>query len=364
MAIRELPGGPGLWLPNKFDESATSLAAGNTFRMDADGDRCGIVFRASKSGTLVGCDVCIAAVGNAPDNGLQLGRQGIDAATGLPDGTFVASVTTSGGQPSAAGWLAPGDWDSPQVVTRGELVCVMITQAAGFTASDSVTVAGGVMTAGLGFPYAINLTGGKEDTYIPLIFPRYSDGSYEPIEENCWAVSTLTNHASIASNTTPDELALAFTPRWPLRVRGIALQATTAAGGDFDAVLYDAAGRVLASQSHDADILQSTGFRWIIVTFPRSVELRPHARYYAAFKPTTTTANSIRSYYGTFPSAAAMETTFGGVEWAMATRTDGGAWTVYDNATNGYRKPRISILIDGLDDGSVAPRTRPLRRTV
>lgn len=363
MGIQRLPG-PGIFIPNKFDESANSLTGGNIFRMDADGDRCGLIMRVPRAGSIVGAGLCIAAVANAPDNGLQIGRQGLDG-SGLPDGTFVSSATTTGGTPSAAGWIDV-TFDTPQSVARGEYLCLMVTQGAGFTASDSIVIGAGVMTAGVGFPYAIGLTGGKEDTYIPLIFPRYSDGSYATAEENCWPISALTYHASVREDTTPDEVALAFTSPAPLRVSGLALQgALTGVGtysNDYDLIVYDAAGRVLYSETIASAYCESSGHRQLITVLSRDLDFAANVEYFVAYRPKTTNANNLRFYYGTFPSAEAMDTAHGGRAWYMATRTDGGAWTRYNNGTNGYQRLRLSLLVTGFSDGATAPRTRPLRR--
>lgn len=358
--IKELLG-PGVFIPNKFDESATGTSGGNQYRLNATGQVCGVIFRAPKAGTIVGADLHISVVSNAPDNGYRIGRQGITSG-GLYDGTYVAYVDTGAGQPSAVGWLEPGDWDVPQVVTKNELVCIMITQL-GFTTGDSVTIGAGVNTAGVAMPYGMGATAStKNSTYLPLIAPRYSDGTYACIDENMWLCSSMTNHPSITTTTTPDELAMAFTPPCTMRIKAIAVQATFAAGGDYDAVLYDAAGNVLASASQDPDIQESLNFRWVILPFAASVVVKAGQQYFAAIKPTTTTANSIRTYYATFPNVNLMDLTMGGRDWYMATRTDGGAWTHYNNGTNGYRKTRISVLVDGFDDGAVTPRTRSLRK--
>ena len=36
----------------------------------------------------------------------------------------------------------------------------------------------------------------------------------------------------------------------------------------------------------------------------------------------------------------------------MTQRTDAGAWTDYDNGTDGYRIARMFVLVNGFDDGT------------
>jgi hypothetical protein len=353
--------GPGVYLPPTFDASATSLTAANTYRIDASGEVAGVIFQAPKAGTIVGCDVCIAAVANAPDNGLQIGRQGITASTGLPDGSFVASETTTGGSPSAAGWLQT-TWDTPQVVTRGELLCLMVTFPS-FVTGDSVVIGAGVKPVSIGLPYGILPSGSKSFEYLPIILPRYSDGSYGGFDEHVWPVEALT-YQDVRTTTTPNEIGTRLLSPVPLRVQAVAFQCSIMEGtSDYDILITDAAGRHVApTQSVDASIAQGVGHLWHTRLLPDDVVLQANTEYFVSYRPSTANANNLRAYYGTFPNAEAMKIAWGGLDWYMVARKDGGAWTRYNNAIDGYRRLRISLIVNGFDDGAVTPRTRALRR--
>ena len=356
MAIKRLTGG-GLWTPAINDEVSHALGAAN-YVLDASGEIAAIIFRAPKAGTIVGAALNIGAVSNAPDNGIKVGRQGIGA-TGLNDGSYVSSVTSSAGTPSATGWFDPGDWDTPQVVAHKELVCVVVSHNS-FTAGDNFSIANIVLASDLCFPYSISATNTKQGTYLPCIFPRYSDGSYAYISREHYAATTLTNTNLINSGSTPDEYALAMRFPWRVEIGQLCIQMTAAAGADYDLIIYDAADRVVASASHDADILSTNSTqRWHQQPITPAV-LERDQLYRIAWKPTTTNNSTV--FWQTFQDGPTMDTMDGGRDWFMSTRVNGGAWTDYNNSTNGWRRFRAAVLITGIDDGAVTPRTRALRR--
>jgi hypothetical protein len=339
-------------LPGGEEVYTTSLGVA-TYVMDASGEICAYIFEAPKTGNLTRFEANVAVLGNAFNNGLRFSFQDVSLTTGLPDGVVDQFATIASGS-QATGWADPGDFDAPRAVTKGDLLCAVVDNAS-FTAADSITMTN--MSGSLGgtiqraFPYAISATNTKNSSAnLPIIALRYDDGSYVPIYGTAPWVSI--GSTSYDTGTTPDEIALAYTPPVPFRAYGLRWIGAVPAAGNYDAVLYDSGGGVIASASFDGDVTGTTGNRWNDCIFDATVDLAVGSEYFATIKPTTT--NNLTIFHGVLPGLAYFDALPGGQAAFMAQRTDAGAWTKYNNGTDGYRRAFITLRGTYLDNGASA----------
>jgi hypothetical protein len=349
MASQSITG--GTWVPMLRRQDPTINAS--TFVMDASGEQCVLVFRAPRTGNLQGFGAYFGAVGNQPNNGLKFSFQSVSLTTGQASGTILgatagAHATTAANTPNAAGWVDPGNFSEVAAVTRGDLVAAVIAFSS-FSASDSVTV-GGVSGGNFtrGFPYGIAVTTTKQTGVIPCIGIRYDDGTYEGVVHDGWAVTAL-NQTSINTGSTPDEMGLAFQVPFPCVLKSVLVTLSVAAGADYDVVVYDSDGTtVLSTQSVDGDVTSSTGNQFHEHDLDADVSLSANTVYRVVIKPTTVTSLTFNDH--SFNSLALMDTAGGGQNFYLTARTNGGSWTDYNSGT--FRKPRISLLLNGFDDGT------------
>jgi hypothetical protein len=343
MALQAFQG--GLWIPSWKSTGSVAIDT-TTFLMDAAGEYTALIGRVPKAGTLTRFEAFIAAVGNAPDNGLRFSFQGVSLTTGLPDAVITQSITTAVNTPAAAGWLNPGDFGASRTVARGDLLALVVDIPT-FVAGDSVTVGGTTyLASAVNFPYSARITGTKSGTTLPLVGLRYSDGTFAYLGPDIWAMQSI-GASNIGTTSTPDEAGLAFTVPVPCRLAGVQLAvATGAAGRDYEIVIYDAANTVLLTQACDADVVAvtTTALHTHLLTSP--ITLTPNVVYRVIMKPTTTGLVGLN--YAAFNALALMDSAEGGRDWYLTTRTDAGAWTDFNSGT--FRKPRISLLFDAFDD--------------
>jgi len=149
---------------------------------------------------------------------------------------------------------------------------------------------------------------------------------------------------TIASNTTPDEIALYFRVPVGVTVGGAYVVVDLDAAADI--VLYDTDGTTaLATVSFDSDLRAGTTVNGTMVVFPTEIDLTPNAWYRLAIKPTTTTAVGYRrSAVRAIESFDQMDL---GQNAYWSQRTDAGAWSETTTL-----RPRMSLLVSRVHDGS------------
>lgn len=360
MALVTIPGG-GFWLPTKGDESYT-IGAG-AYVMDAASEKISVTFKAPKTGTLTRFEMTIAGVTNSPNNGLKCSFQSVSATDGLPTGTILgagagAHVTTAANSPSAAGWFNPGDFGATVAVTAGDVLCGVVEfGGAGWVSPDSVSFGSMNRCGNTSLTFAATALGTKQASTCAIFVLRYDDGTYAMVEDEIWP-SITHGDFDIDTGTAKNECGLRFSVPVPMRLRAFAyhgLQFTT--GGGYEVYLYNAAGtNVLGSAlTIDTDITSSaTTVRWYHIVLPTSVILTPNSEYILGIKPTTTV--NTRVIYYTYISTAVMDAIPAGSEWYAVDRAwsggNPGAWTRYNNGTDGYRRPRILLNFDQLSSGA------------
>lgn len=347
MALQTLPGSHGCWVPTMGDDSYSINAS--TLVIDATGEYVALICRVPKTGTLTRFEAPFSAVSNAPDNGLRFSFQDVDLTTGLPDGVVDQFATTAAGTPSAPGWVNPGDFNATRSVTRGDLIACVI-DAPSFTAGDSVAVGGTTRTSDLLFPYGVSATGTKQQFTIPMFGLRYDDGTYEAPCTEVWPATSNTDR-TVSSSTTPDEYGIAFQLPFPFKLSEIGIFMLVGTNADYTVYVYDASDNVLASIAVDGSVTSSTSARRYSMHY-LSTEITGAANtlYRVTFKPGTTTSHQLTEY--TFASLALMGAVEGGSNWYSTGRKSGGAWTNYNNSTDGFKRCRISLNFTAFDDGT------------
>jgi len=326
------------FIPNPLTMVSTAFSS---LLIDASGEKAAFIVQIPKSGNITKVGFRTGTVTSAQT--LRVSLQTVDTTTGDPSGSLYGS-STAGTQTSPAS-------NTNYLVTLG-------TQATA-TASDFVAVviefdstAGNLNIAHStnipqNFPYVdLYTTSWAKTASIPVLSFEYDDGSYGTIR-GVFPPGSMAN-TTYNSGSTPDEYALYFTIKGPCKVSGAVIYGgQSAAGSDFDLVLYDTDGTTsLATLSVDGDVRGSTSAtNPFTVLFSTPATLTANGVYYLSLKPTTT--NNCRLMRYTFASAASLETMPGGTDFYEATRTNAGSWTT----TNTIR-PMIMPILSAIDDGT------------
>lgn len=332
---------PGLW-------GVAQFPAFGAMTMNASGEKAVAIIRVPKSGTLTRFEALISSVSNAPDNGLRFSFQDVDLSTGQPDGVVDQSATVASGSVTA-GWLNPGNFGSSRSVTRGDyLACVLDYPT--FTAGDNLN-ASSWQIAFNQLPYGIIDASSKSGNSLVCAL-LYDDGTYAylPFFPGASVISTQGfNNATAAA----DEYGVAFTPDVPMTVSEVMLSLAIAAGADFDLVLYDSSDNVLATLSHDGNVTFTSSQGLVRLPLGSAVDLTAGQLYRLTIKPTT--ANSVTISYAQYPSSDIMrDTSDAGTDFYLTRRVDAGAWTDFNNVTDGFRQPFLSLGLSRLDNGAGA----------
>jgi hypothetical protein len=335
-----------VWIPSFIGVEAFVLTGAN-YVIDASGEVVVVICRVPKTGTLDRFEAYIEQVSNAPDNGLRFSFQDVDLSNGQPDGVVDQSVTVASGS-VVTGWMNPGNFGATRAVTRGDYLALVIDIPT-FTAGDNVRV-GQMTQSNCRIPYGIGATSTKLAGQLPIVALHYNDDSYGffPTLPAINAAATETYHSGTAGG---DEYGLAFMLPVPCTLNEVIVRLSVAAAADFDLVLYDASDSVLATLSYDDDVNSGAGVGVHCLVLQSAVNLSAATLYRLIIKPTTT--NSVGLNYAGFASSTLMRDTIdGGTDLYLTKRVDAGAWTNYNNGTDGYRRPFMSLGLSALDDGT------------
>ena len=330
----------GLFIPRMTMMTVPTVFT-STLLLDASGEQAGFVFYAPKTGSIRKLHFRTGAVTTATDTDVRL--ETVSTTTGLPTGTLFGAntnVTVLAAAITATTWIQSGALTADASVTRGDMLAVVIAP----TSTPNFVVASASLdtSSAISPVYSALKTGGTWaiSTTNPVCAVEYSDGTYAYIE-GAYPISAFTTH-SVASNVSPDEIALTFSFAGPVRLTGVWFNADR--DGDLDIVLYDGT-TALATISRDADVDASTANRPNVALFGLVQELTASTVYRVALKPTTTTAITAFSY-DVF-AVGLHDQTAGGQAFYYSERTDAGAWT--DVTT---RRPFIGLILDQIDDGT------------
>jgi len=340
--------GQGVWVPATW-AWATSIA-GTGYVIDAAGELAALVLRCPRAGTLDRFDFNLVTVTNSPDAGLRASFQGVDAATGLPDGTVLGATSNAFvtyAHTVTTGWKST-NFGETVTVTRGQLIACVV-DIPSFTASDSVGVGSVALSPSFALPYGVSATSTKQTSVVPIIVLHYTDG-YACVSEHVPAASALTAVSYAVNTGTADEWGLGFQVPWPCTLNAVCVSMAASAGGDFEVLVYDSASNVLATLAHDADVNGGVGspHRWMFYT-ASALTLTANTTYRVTIRPTTTTTLTLR--YWSFPSAEVMQSMPGGDNFYLTSRLDqAGAWTDYNSGT--FRQPLMALGLSAFDNAA------------
>lgn len=342
MALTSLGGGMFMPKPENFPANNANQL------LDASGEKLAAVFRVPKTGTLAKVRFRTATV--TTGDTMKVSFQDVDMATGNPDETADQYRTVSVASGDDSTWISTGlittdgtDSGGLRSVTRGDLLAIVIEYDSYASGNMNILTSLPPIDYGNGC-YTTLKTGGtwvKTSGSQGCFELEYDDGTLAYSDTLMPGVNTSN---TIASNTTPDEIALYF--RFPVGVT---------VGGAFviidldaacDVVLYDTDGTTaLATVSLDSDVRATTAVNGTMVVFPSEIDLTANSYYYLSIKPTTTTAVGYR--YMTVRATGSMDMFDLGQNAYLAQRTDAGVW-----AGTTTQRPRMSLLVTKVHDGS------------
>lgn len=344
--------GSGLWIP------ATQLQllslGSSTYLIDATGEKTVLIWECPRAGDLDRFDLLIGTVANSPDNGLRASFQGVDG-SGNNDGTILGATNNAFvtyAHTVTTGWKST-NFGEVVTVTRGQKIALVV-DIPSFTAGDSVTISHLDPTVALGLPYGLSATGSRQFSGLPILVPHYTDG-YAPIAEWYPAVDSVNTVAYHVNTAVADEWGLALQLEGPIKLDALLARLVVTAAGDFEVVVYDAADTILGggAATYDGDVFSAAGSTRFCRLQTKSItELAANTLYRITIRPTTT--NSVTLAYWTFNSAALMQgTVAGGDNFYMTSRVNqAGAWTNYNNVTDGFRRPVMYLGASAISDGA------------
>lgn len=296
----------------------------------------GAVVQAPKTGNIHKIHFLTGTVTTPTDTDIRIETI---ASTGLPTGTLWGTntnVTLLSGSITANTWTTV-TLTADAAVNQGDNFAIVIFPS-GLPVYQILSIVTGYE---LGFPYRVSSNAGTYSSIVSsnTIGVEYSDGSfaYMPNVVPAKAINTHT----IASNTTPDEIALKFQLPFSARVTGAWAWQTRGAAATFKTILYDSDGSTVLGFSPTTIGGFTTG-RVRVVRFPSSVTLLASTDYFLSVQPQSTT--SLDVYSIDVNAANLLDQMEGGQNFRYADRTDVGAWS--ETAT---RRPYIGLIIDGID---------------
>lgn len=282
---------------------------------------------------------------------LILALQNVNAAAGdpaQPDGTDDETVTILGSAISSGAWITTGNLSADRSVTDGDALGLEIRYST-FTAADAARIQcydWQLFGTGSAHWPSANLfaTTWQQSGEVPNVLFEFSDGTFGCFYGAWPAVSSST--VSFNSGSAADEIGLKFQVAAPCSIRwaDAILGPTGATGGDFDLVLYNAAGSSIASRSYDGQWRLLNEARNYYLSLPET-DLSAGVDYRLVIKPTG--ANNVTLGYWTLSAAGHREVWPGGTNACYTARADGGAWT--DTTT---RIPEIYPGFSRFDDGA------------
>ncbi|RJO61098.1 MAG: hypothetical protein C4542_07370 [Dehalococcoidia bacterium] len=321
----------GFCLPEIPNISATA-SIDDTLVIDAGTEKVHFILQVPKTGTVTHLGFRVGTITTGDD--LKVGLYTVDPSTGH------ATTTAYGGM--VAGVVTPSANTFHEValgtnasVTKDDIVAMSV----GFNSFVAGNMKISAMAAAIAraFPHVIHLA--FKYGFSPLCTLKYDDGTYGALDcLPCASSEAIT----FSSSSTPDERALAFTPRMKNRIAGFWLLLD--ADADCDVVLYEGT-TARATYTIDKDIRASTAARIFTYRFSTPHEPTVGADYFLAVKPG---ASNVTLHEFTVHDAAMMNLFSGGSDFTFASRSDGGSpWT--KDAT---RRIWGGLIIDQLDDGA------------
>lgn len=346
-------------LPARTYISSTGLAVSN-FVLDQSTDKAEYVLQTRDANTVSVVGVRYGLRTGTPPT-YRISLQGVDA-SGNADGTIKSSgnayVTFT--PPADTSWDAA--WrsftlNSSYTPARGEWLSIVVEHSSGAidagNNSSFSTHIGGVAYDGA--DYAIRNDNGTRTRQAQ--YPLFGWGNGSGFDG--WPYTSIYTTA-VSSDTTPDEVGLAF--KLPsascdtFKVVGAVHQSDAmAAGKTLVMSLYPTSGGALQSVTWDSDLqLGSTTYTANTIYFDEATlsTLTCGTTYYLAFAPQETASGWALVAFNA-PAAADLRAWAGGTDWYWVQRTDGAGWT-----TNTSRRPWVGLILADITAPSGGGGTR------
>lgn len=351
---------PAQFVPDYQFWNGASASSFVSTLLDAATDKAAAVVEAPKAGTLGKVRLRFGAV--PAINGastIKVSFQGVDPATGNPDGVDVAFRLIAAGSVVANTSVLTGlitsdgtDGGTKLTVTRGQRFAIVVMYGT-FTAGDQVNInnqfASGTRQSPNYYTYPVSdLTGtwGKGTNFISLSV-EYDDGSYAYWLGSVYPVA-VSSTVTYNNTSNPDEIGVQFQWPTPKKIGGAWLGID--ADGDFEVVIYNGtAGTVLYTS--DKDIRSGTVAQTGLVRFTAEYEIAANTTYVLAIKPTTATS-IILSFLDVAVVGEMDQLGAGGQTWMYATAKD--PTTKSNFTTTTTRRPMIGLVFTAEDDGASA----------
>lgn len=290
-------------------------------------------------------------VTKAGGSALTFSLQNIDTANGppaRPDGTPDQTVAIANADANFAAntYYTTGNLSADRTVAYGELICAVLEyDGSGRLGSDSVAIYHGSNSIFVEGTALFTASWAANSGLNGIVF-EFADGTVGVLDA-AGPISSPTVSLNVNTGSTPDEVALKFTPDFACSVNRIwANPATAGATADFELILYQGT-TALQTVAVDANTLKATGAANVVEVAIPETALTAGTAYYVALRPTT--ANNIGVRYMDVATPAIRACLPGGTQCSYGARTDAGAWT--DTAT---RYPFIGVHISKIDNGAGA----------
>lgn len=350
MAFQTFNGG-FIWPDPQFGQDFGNSPATSELTIDASGEKVGFVFVAPKTGNI---DLAAWYVKSKTTNGtLDLTMETVDAATGLPSGTLIATNTSGSFSNTSADQACAVTLTAVAAVTKGTQYAMVISQNAG---NCTIQLFNPNLRFGSKLTYPLHYTGGAWSatsaaparTLAPNIGLRYDDGAYYYIPGvMCFSTTALT---TFNNTTATRERGLAFTLPFPGRVTGFFLIGSVNLS-DYEVILATTDGTARLTFGGDKDLNSRYGnYNGALQGyFSSTYDLAAATKYYLTLKPTSASNVSLREVTiidATVPAQMGMLN--GGTAAYLVTRDSGGAYT----ETTSQRPYGMGIVVSGFDDGA------------
>lgn len=340
MALASL--GKILWPDPTRYLAYSGISTNANYQINTAGHRIGWVFQVPMAGTITKVGIRIHTCATA-----QLSRLGLYTVDGS------GNPTSTGYGSSAYGTFTPAattyfevTLGTPATATVGDL-CALVVEFDSTGGDMFVTGANGTWNpCSLGYvdKYTSSWAHGSAGSML-MAHLYYSDSSGQWPDFGCAPFTGVCATGTFNLNTAgADEYALKITPPFKARIAGIWHNYLTAAGADYEAILYEGT-TARATQAIDGDYNSiSVSVRHCLFATPYTIAAG--TTYYAAIRPTTTANVTYRNY--TLEAAKSEQGLGIPQNSCLATRVDQGAW----DATATTTLPSIGLIIDQLDDGA------------
>lgn len=344
---------PPVWVPAFLHNATGNLAFGTAVTIDASTDKVAGIFRAREDMVVSKIAVRFGTVTSS--NELVYRVETVDTATdATPTGTLWNTNTTTGNVTPSANVIVEGTLTANATISAGQMYAVVIQPADADAVNLQIArwdLTSAMVHMGGQVPYGSNNTTGSyaNAALLPVVGLYNNTTSKWVHNPVCPLITTATATSAINTGTgatTGTKRGLSFKMAGPMRLRGMLVKMSSAAGADFDVEIYSTGGSLLATLLNDYDSSQqraATGALSWYLPFETTYSVEAATEYYLVIAPTT--ANSVTLHEFSVADAAYLDTFYGqdlhGVAFISST------WTETTTV-----RPWFFLEFDQIDDGA------------